>query len=263
MRALRPYLRLASRHFSSDPYQILGLQPGASPEDVRRAYLRAAIRTHPDSNECKAAEAFRQVAEAYQRLRNKKVSRSLGGREANGRPPYSAVSQQQAEELFQAAFSGRGVDEMLREELERCHVKPGAKLRTYLKHPETSFANKTIYLLDLVRPLCLLLLHDLAPVEDCLYISRRRVHLASLFRSSRGGAERRHLRPAAARGPSRLAASSSQRALCDEGRGLATAGGAAGERGDWWYKTFASLGLLCLFSIAFNCFQMLFPIYIY
>lgn len=56
MRALRPWLfRLASRRFSSDPYQILGLQPGASPEDIRRAYLRAAIRTHPDSAECEAS----------------------------------------------------------------------------------------------------------------------------------------------------------------------------------------------------------------
>ena len=108
MRALRPWLfRLASRRFSSDPYQILGLQPTASPEDIRRAYLRAAIRTHPDSAEChgQAAEAFRRVSEAYQRLRSKKVSRSEGLRQQNGRPPFSAVSQQQAEELFQAKIS--------------------------------------------------------------------------------------------------------------------------------------------------------------
>ena len=42
-----------------------------------------------------------------------------------GRPAYSTVSEEHAEQLFQAAFSGRGVDEMLDEELARFHIKPG------------------------------------------------------------------------------------------------------------------------------------------
>lgn len=43
----------------------------------------------------------------------------------NGRPPFSTVSDEQAEQLFQAAFSGRGVDQMLDEELARFNIKPG------------------------------------------------------------------------------------------------------------------------------------------
>ena len=43
----------------------------------------------------------------------------------DGRPPFSSVSNEQAEKLFQAAFSGRGVDEMLDQELARFNIKPG------------------------------------------------------------------------------------------------------------------------------------------
>jgi hypothetical protein len=47
----------------------------------------------------------------------------------NGRPPFSSINDEQAEKLFQAAFSGRGVDEMLDVELARFNIKPGVNLR--------------------------------------------------------------------------------------------------------------------------------------
>ena len=47
----------------------------------------------------------------------------------NGRPPFSSINEEQAEKLFQAAFSGRGVDEMLAVELARFNIKPGVNLR--------------------------------------------------------------------------------------------------------------------------------------
>lgn len=31
-----------------NPYQVLGVAPGASPEELRRAWRRRALETHPD-----------------------------------------------------------------------------------------------------------------------------------------------------------------------------------------------------------------------
>lgn len=53
-----------------DYYVILGLRPGASEGDIRRAYRRLARKYHPDINPGdQAAEAlFRQIVEAYETL---------------------------------------------------------------------------------------------------------------------------------------------------------------------------------------------------
>ncbi len=54
----------------TDPWAALGLDRGASPEDVKRAYRRLARENHPDQNpgDPAAAERFRRAAEAYRAL---------------------------------------------------------------------------------------------------------------------------------------------------------------------------------------------------
>ena len=54
-----------------DYYAILGLQRGASEEDIKRAYRKLARKYHPDiSKEANAEEKFKEVAEAYQTLKD-------------------------------------------------------------------------------------------------------------------------------------------------------------------------------------------------
>ncbi|HLN48078.1 MAG TPA: DnaJ domain-containing protein, partial [Steroidobacteraceae bacterium] len=54
-----------------DYYAILGLQRGASDEEVKKAYRRLARKYHPDvSKESGAEEKFKEVAEAYQTLKD-------------------------------------------------------------------------------------------------------------------------------------------------------------------------------------------------
>jgi hypothetical protein len=57
--------RDAARSF--DAYAALGLDPGATSDEVRRAYRRLARALHPDANpgDAAAAERFRRVAEAH------------------------------------------------------------------------------------------------------------------------------------------------------------------------------------------------------
>jgi hypothetical protein len=55
---------------SKDYYRILGVRPDATKEEIKRSYRKLALKYHPDRNpgDELSAEAFREVAEAYEVL---------------------------------------------------------------------------------------------------------------------------------------------------------------------------------------------------
>jgi hypothetical protein len=62
-----------------DPYKVLGLQRGATEEEIRSAYRARARELHPDaSGDPDTAAAFRQATEAYDELRGNREERSGG-----------------------------------------------------------------------------------------------------------------------------------------------------------------------------------------
>jgi DnaJ domain len=59
------------RRAAGSPYEILGVEPGATPEQIRTAYRALALRMHPDRNPGfvpEATERFREIQAAYELL---------------------------------------------------------------------------------------------------------------------------------------------------------------------------------------------------
>ncbi len=55
-----------------DPYRILGLEPGASEEEVKKAYRQLAKKYHPDMNpgDAHAAQMMNDINAAYDQIKN-------------------------------------------------------------------------------------------------------------------------------------------------------------------------------------------------
>ena len=56
----------------SDPYQVLGVARDASTDEIKAAYRRLALESHPDRNpgDPQAEERFKRISEAYATLRD-------------------------------------------------------------------------------------------------------------------------------------------------------------------------------------------------
>lgn len=53
-----------------DPYVTLGIKPGATPEEIQKAYRKLVMKYHPDHNpgNKKSEEKFKEIVAAYERL---------------------------------------------------------------------------------------------------------------------------------------------------------------------------------------------------
>ena len=79
---------MPSRYSSLNYYDVLGLQPGATQEEIKKAYRKLAMKWHPDRNpdDPKAEEQFKKIKEAYEKL----SSGDTGGPSSFGKSSYDS-----------------------------------------------------------------------------------------------------------------------------------------------------------------------------
>jgi curved DNA-binding protein CbpA len=65
-----------------DPYRVLGVPPGASPEELHDAYRRLVKLHHPDRNDGSAdsTRRFQEIQQAYDEVRGRAPAASAAGR---------------------------------------------------------------------------------------------------------------------------------------------------------------------------------------
>ena len=86
-----------------DPYEVLGVQRGASDDEIKKAYRAKCKRWHPDlnPNDPTAEEHFKEVQAAYDAITKGDTGPQMGGN------PYGGYQQQSG-----ASYSGSDSPEM-------------------------------------------------------------------------------------------------------------------------------------------------------
>lgn len=95
---------------STDYYEVLGISPQASVDEIKRAYRTLARRYHPDSNrdDPEAAERFKEISRAYETLSDPERRRQYDVFGADGRTSAGAGAPGDfgLGDLFDAFFGG-------------------------------------------------------------------------------------------------------------------------------------------------------------
>ncbi|TVP49862.1 MAG: molecular chaperone DnaJ [Mongoliibacter sp.] len=131
-----------------DYYEILGVSKSASPEEIKKAYRKLAIKYHPDKNpdNPEAEDKFKEAAEAYEVLSNPEKKQrydqfghqGLGG---NGGYGGGGMNMDDIFSQFGDIFGGSGFESFFGGGRGGRRTKKGTNLRVKLKLNLKEIAN--------------------------------------------------------------------------------------------------------------------------
>ena len=115
-----------------DPYEVLGIQRGASDEEIKKAYRAKCKRWHPDlnPNDPTAEEHFKEVQAAYDAITKGETGPQMGGNPyggysggykhcATGISHWRSISAHHVPQVMHRAMLALGCDQVMMEPVLR------------------------------------------------------------------------------------------------------------------------------------------------
>lgn len=131
-----------------DYYEILGINKSASPEEIKKAYRKLAIKYHPDKNpdNPEAEDKFKEAAEAYEVLSNPEKKQRYDqfghqGLGSNGGYGGGGMNMDDIFSQFGDIFGGSGFESFFGGGRGGRRTKKGTNLRVKLKLNLKEIAN--------------------------------------------------------------------------------------------------------------------------
>jgi DnaJ-class molecular chaperone len=127
--------------FDKDYYRIMEVTPGATEDELRRAYRRLALQWHPDRNPGRpqAAERFKEISEAYAVLIDAGKRRQYDAARGTGSPGDFHHTQ---EDIFRDLFADPRASAIF-EDLAREFARHGLRVDRHTFH-QTLFGGRTV-----------------------------------------------------------------------------------------------------------------------